>query len=1004
MRDSVEVVVSSVSIGSPGFVGRERERLELTAAVDEARRGRGRVILVTGDAGIGKTRLCEEVEGHARAQGLATFWGHGVDEGAPPYWPWIQLIRGYARTSMTPEIEQALGPAIDDLAFFAPSLRRNARVAEGSADDPAALHRLVDAVLTLLRAAGTAQPLVLLLDDLHAADIASLKLLQFLALEIHDVPLLVIGSYREAEAGVQPAVGKLLSGIGRRATTIALKGLDVGAMAEIMRDVTGLELDDNIVRLLCRRAGGNPLFVRELARYLRSSSEDDAFARAIMTIPHAIGDLIVGRLGLLSPAAKGVVLAAAVAGMEVEAPLLAAICTLEPAECLSCIEEAARIGLAAPGANGIVFSQALVRQAIYRSIPVAERARLHHAFAVVAAPSYEAAAEPRFAELAHHFALGASFGGWDKVVHYERLAGEHAVKRLAFDEAVVHFSRAHERTANSEPEDRCELLMALSDALLATGESARAVEALVEAAEIARAHGRPRLLARFALRAGRRGSALHHSPRLVQLCRDALDRLGDEEPALRAQLMARLAATRPHAERTAMALRAVEIARAVDDPAALAATLLGAYHVLDAAEHLEERLAITSQAEELASGLHRRDLAIEASHARFLALVELDDLAGAERELARCALLARELRSGYYEWLSRTHEATLALARGELTDAERLADEAYRLGERAGATPEARARHLLLLWRLRRRQNRLAELAPRALEMIAVAPEAPIWRVLLAQSRLATQDESGARELLEMIDVDGLPRDERWLGTLVGLAEISIALGDRSSMSLVRGRLAPFVRRNASIGRGAALLGPVALTLEQLDVSIGEFAGGVREPAPTGGVIAVEMELTGSEWTVRWGGVSVSIADGKGSRYLAELVRNPDRELHVAELSARAAGTGDGGQSARPAVAVRAQVEELMDVLDEAEQRQHLPRANAARESIERLTDEMLASSAARTGPDVERLRQSVTKRLRDAIKKIGAKDALLGRHLDQAVRTGTTCLYAPFVAPSDPG
>ncbi|NVB84335.1 MAG: AAA family ATPase [Kofleriaceae bacterium] len=996
-------MVSSVSIGVGRLVGRERERLELTAAVDEARRGRGRVVLITGDAGIGRTRLCEEVEAYARAQGFATFWGHGVDD-APPYWPWIQLIRGFVRTCMTPDIERALGPAIDDLAFFLPSLRRNARVTELSPDDPAALHRLVDAVLMLVRAASAAQPLVLLLDDLHAADVASVKLLEFLALEIHDAPLLVIGSYREAEAGVRPAVGKLLSSIGRRATTIALKGLDAGAMAEIMRDVTGLELDDNIVKLLCRRAGGNPLFVRELARYLRSSSEDDAFARAIMTIPHAIGDLIVGRLGLLSPAAKAVVLAAAVAGMEVEASLLAAICRLEPAECLSSIEEAVRIGLAAPGANGIAFSQALVRQAIYRSIPVAERARLHHAFAVVAAPSYEAAAEPRFAELAHHFAQGASFGGWDKVVHYERLAGEHAAKRLAFDEAVVHFSRAHERSAKIDPEDRCELLMVLSDALLATGESARAVEALVEAAEIARAHGRPRLLARFALRAGRRGSALRHSPQFVQLCQDALDRLGDDEPALRAQLLARLAATRPSAERTSMAMRALAIARSVDDPAALADTLLSAYHVLDGAEYLQERLAIASQAEELASGLHRRDLVLESSDAHYLALVELDDLAGAERELSRCALLARELRSGYYEWLTRTHEAALALARGDLADAERLADEGYRLGERAGATREARVRHLLLLWRLRRRQNRLSELASRALEMIAVAPEAPIWRVLLAQSRLAAKDESGARELLGTIDADGLPRDELWLGTLVGLAEIAIVLGDLTSMSLVRDRLAPFAGRNAILGRGAALIAPVTLTLEQLDVAIGKVAGGAREPTPTGGMIAVEMELSGSEWIVRWGGVSVSIADSKGSRYLAELVRHPDRELHVAELAMRAAGMADDGEAAGPEVdAVRSRVEELMDVLGEAEQRQHLARANAARESIERLTDEMLASRTKRTGPDIERLRQSVTKRLRDAIKKIGAKDALLGRHLSQALRTGTTCIYSPLVTPNDP-
>ena len=1034
---------SSLPTGVVRLAGRERECRGLFAALEEARHGRGRLVLLAGESGIGKTRLCEELEAHARATHVTTCWAHGVDGDAPAFYPWIQIVRAFARLSSSPERPPALATCMELLGGW--GAMTGAAVESSARRDPARLHRLVESVAEAIRATSHVGPRVLVFDDLHVADVGTLDVLQLVSVELRDQPLLIVGAYRPEELRATRELAAIVGEIAHRSATLVVGPLEPAASAALIRDVAGEPLSESLVEALARRAGGNPLYARELARGLAASG-DSSQARALQLVPHAISDLVTSRLQLRSAGTRQVLRMTAVCGMEATTQLIGAVCQLPSDEVLACCDEAIRAGLAEPHvpSDRLRFREALVRDAVYASIGVVERARLHHAVALAAEPSYVAAAEPRYAELAHHFALAASDSDGDQVVRYERLAGEQAAARHAWSDAARHLTRALDaRTPTTDPEEQCEALVALGEVLFASGDGARAGELHAQAVVLARTAGSPRLRATVAMRVTRRGSPLRDHPRFLQLGGEVLAALGEDEPVLRCRLLARRSARRgvgSRAERRALAWQALSLARAHADPEALADVLLDVARAFNGVDDLDERLALASEVEVAAASVGRRELLLEAAHERLLALIELDDLDGAERELARCWRLAHELHDGHHAWQLRGYEAMFALARGQLADAERLADDALRLGDLAGATSEARLRQLLILWRVRIAQHRLAELAPRIIAMIAQAPHVMLWRLVLCQATLAAGDVSAARaRFAEVVDeaLGSDADDEWWLGSLVAVAELAISLADDSTMQRVLDLLAPHERRNALVGRGGVLLGPVALTLgllahgldraaeaashlERAAIRAGRAAHALfvtaassalgsprvaRGTAPPASG-AASIEAAGSAWILRWADAVVTVPDSKGMRYLAELVRTPDRTLHVSALEALVSDEPDRVDAQALAgvpAALRVRLAELAEVIDEAEGFGDRAPAFAARAELERITDELQDASRAPTSATAERLRQRVTKRLRDAIKRVAQHDRRLGRHLDQAVRTGMSCVYAPIAGPGEP-
>jgi predicted ATPase len=571
------------AVSDAAFVGRDRALAVLRAAVDEAVAGRGRLVLVTGEAGIGKTALAVEAARYAGEHGAgllgATCWD---GEGAPAYWPWVQILRASAA---------AHGPLPSDVARILPTV-----AAEGVSNplSPAAgagereRFLLFDAVGTMLRQAAGKRPLLLVIDDLQWADIPSLLLLKFLAAELSRTPLLILGAYRDDEVRADPPRRWVLADIRRHGEPLALSGLAVDDVARLMGTVGGTRPDEAVVAEVFRRTAGNPFFVREVTQLL--GSRDGTFGSG-GGIPEGVRQVIEQRLARLPQPCMSILTMAAVAGRETGTDVLARAVGRESSEVIELLEQAvqAQVFAQPPGPAGPYrFTHDLFRETVYAALPARARAEHHRRLAeALDAAGADSPTGPS-AELARHFLLAAAGLSSSKLsataVRYCLRAAHESVERLAYEDAVGHCSKALEGLGLAGilgEEDRLELLLTRGDALRRAGEVARARGDYDQAVELARAGAASAQLARAALGVHALGVESGASRDVVvDLLDEALDGFDDEDSALRAKVLACLArelylsgvAERVRAARLSSA--AVEIARRVGDQATLALCLL----------------------------------------------------------------------------------------------------------------------------------------------------------------------------------------------------------------------------------------------------------------------------------------------------------------------------------------------------------------------------------------------------------------------------------------------
>ena len=682
------------------FVGRSRELAALSAALGQAAAGDARLVLVSGEPGIGKTELARAFARAARDAGALVLWGSAWEEGgAPPYWPWAQALRSYGQQAGAPALAEAAGPHADVLGQLLPEL--------GTGPAPGgpasgARFALFEAVSALLDRASRSAPLVVILDDLHAAGRPSALLLRFAA-AARLSRVLLLATYRTAEAALDPGVSEVIITLESLSPPLTLAGLSPDDI-RLMLPGAGADL----LAVLQRRGEGNPLFVSQVARLL---GQDPATVEE-MPVPAGIRQAVrrqVARLGNAgtgddSPAPGTVLATAAALGPGIDPALVAAALGVPAGPVARLCDRATEIGLLGPGQDvGEVyrFRHALIRETLYGELTPQARAEAHQKIAEV----LDNSPGRSHAELAYHFlrAAPASAQAAARAVHHCRRAGQEALDALAYEEAAGHFRRAlhvQGRAALATTASRAGLLLSLAEALTKTGPDPDAARAIDEAARLARHADEPRLLAAAALLNAQHLDFNAPADNVTALLREAAAALDPADHALRARTLARLAITLvpdPDAARAAAGQAVQEAREAVArDPdarasaAALATTLAARQHVLWGTQAPADALAAADEILTAARRAGEPGTELDGHILRLTRLLELGDGPAAQRVLPELDRMADSLRQPAVRQVALSRRSTLAALTGDFAPAAETARQAFQIAQ-AASLPDAGA-------------------------------------------------------------------------------------------------------------------------------------------------------------------------------------------------------------------------------------------------------------------------------------------------------------------------
>jgi eukaryotic-like serine/threonine-protein kinase len=935
------------------FVGRGRDLAELRAALERAGNRRGSLVLVTGEAGVGKTRLLEELTGGAAHHGWTVLVGHCWEQGgAPAYWPWIPVVRA----------------AGGELERLAPDARTGV-------DPEGARFALFEAVTQFVLGAARKQPLLIVMDDLHAADAPSLLLLRFLAGEITSSPVLVVGSYRDREPRVRE-LRELFAELVRVGQRITLRGLSPGHVSEYVAGLAGAQVPAAVVTRLHEITGGNPFFLGEIVRMLTPAAllHEPATKDLLLHLPEEVRTLIRRRVAGLSKDTVAALDVAAVVGREFDLRILQRTSGLKTARLMDSLAEAVAAGVLdgdlTPPRYGFVHE--LMRKTLYDDLPATRRLELHLTIGSALEDLHRDDLEPHLSEIAHHLSLAAPLGEPQRAVDYLFGAGDRASAVLAYEEAAVHYGQALDLLSGIESsgERRCALLVRLGDARWRAGDARGARQSLEASINAARRLGAAELLARAALSYVTALGGFVLSARFeagatgADVLSGALAMLPPGDSPLRSRLLARLAvegysARSPVEDRVALSTEALEMARRLGDSEALVTALHAHQWVLATPDRVLDRPAYADELLRVAQEIGNTELAFLAHNARFHCCLELCDGAGLDAEIAAMTGLAQLMRQPFYVWHTAYLRTVRATLDGRLAEAERLAREALEGGglrhsEYAGYVSQY-AQAFAVHWA----QGRIHEIWEAIEHHGERFPWIPRWRDAIAAAELG--DVAAAHREIDRHGAHGfrdLPRDGLWLLHLCGLAEACVLVGDQRHGEELYELLVPFADRNA-VSYTQQPFGPVALRLGMLAAMLGRPAdaerhfttalqccellgaraisarvlveharllvglgdrararamldqaeaiceelglSGIRDRVhelrddPTAGTATLRRE--GDFWTVAYAGETSRVRDVKGLHYLASLLATPAREVHVLELLSAVHGPPAGSFS-----------------------------------------------------------------------------------------------------------
>ncbi len=833
--DAIERSDASDPVETDPFVGRAGVMELLTRLVDSAAQGNSQVVCLVGDAGIGKTRTLAELAKCSRARGFSIWEGTAYDSGvAPAYWLWVEILRSAHADLSRAMFRRHAGPHSWALPLLVPELL-DTDARPGSADAPATRFRLFDEVAQLIASASSEAPRLIVADDVQWADDASLELLAYVARSLKKAPVILAVAMREHDTRTQEARSLALQRLERVATRVALSGLSLDETQTLIAALREHgEVAAGVAGALHGRTQGNPFFVRQLLALIAQRGEPlDTETLDRLALPEAVRGVLRQRISALGGDARDVLRAAAAAGTDFDAELLADVLGLALEQVLAALEPARRKHVIAGDRSlphRFAFDHVLLREVIYDDLDLVERGALHARFVEVLEQRALDGDPRRLGELARHALLAVPSLLADSVRHC-RNAARAARAALGYDAAADILSKACDKLASEGGDERmrCELLMELAVDRFCAGDIREAWQALRRAAMLAEqihapdllAHAASRLAGWLELGGGDEDEARRYVDRALQV-------VGDRDPDSRATLLAYRAQMHwdlPVGERYSLLHEAEALAARHEKPVILLDLALCRATLRDPTCLDESRAAIAHyhqvaqrHATAIPTALRLvRSFAVELSD--YLRALTACDLDAADGALERCRQLAQESRVMAVERGVELMKAGRALGDARFED---VSAAVQRMSEAANVTGGLGLVGWFYAGRLIEAQRGFAGLEGMIPDMSSMGrlgelrPGQRMYAALeLARIHAKVGAHASARRLLSSIDGEQLARLPVRFGDpcmLCSLAETYQALGDHLGALALYQQLLPYAALNA-VGPACNYEGAVAYYL-----------------------------------------------------------------------------------------------------------------------------------------------------------------------------------------------
>jgi tetratricopeptide (TPR) repeat protein len=1018
-----------------GLIGRDHPAGVLRAEIGRVTESHGGLVLVTGEAGIGKTTLVTNAVEVARERGALVLSGSCWDStAAPGFWPWVQVIRALRRQATAAEwaaAEEAAGRQLSVL------------LGEPGTGDVADGFGMYDAVTSALVAVSQRRPVVVVVDDLHWADPSSVRLLEFVAQHTWFERLLLVATYRDVEVeATDHPLAPLMLPLLTKATTVTLTGLDRDEVGALMSRTVGIAATPDLVSEVHLRTGGNPFFVEQTVRLWHSGG-------SVADVAPGVRDAVRRRLSLLPEAVSRLLTSAAVLGREFHRQVLAAAVGAPVPQVDRQLGQAVAARLvSALGDGRFAFAHDLVRETLYQGLDEAAAGE-RHAAVVRALDRSPTLAQRIFpTDLARHAYLGRALLDTDRVVDLLVDAGKEAKRRFSLEESVNHYRRALEFLDPTHPR-WVRIGLDLGAQLHHLGEREEAWRILEDVAAAALAGDDLDILTRTALTLYGLANPDERATLKADLLRSAFTRLTPSADPPDGSL--------DHLAQEVV-MRLVAIARNDGDDDVLGFSLWTQHDQLWGLGHAAERLALTDELAAIARRTADHEMEQYAVSLGWVATLELGDPGYVDRFREFMVAVAErpDTSVGQAAYID---ESIIATVQGRFADAERNLDGVVNRPESEYFEyMDHHVRWAMSL--LQGRHDLLADLRTRS-----VAIKYPFPALLTGITAASRGDAASATQCLAELESSREPMPRAFEPLVVRLrVQVAVLTGDVERCAALHEQLAPHAGTWLMSMYGCDFSGPVSLWLGHLARARGDLAAAVtyfesardqcdllgarpwsveakaglaealaasgapvselrasvaREAAALGmrhhaadveSLPHNEFRFTGETWSLSMAGRTVHVPDSKGLRDLHVLLRAPGKEVPATRLLNPAGGEtvvaaaalgGDALLDDEAKARYRARLSTLDEQIEAAEVRGDDRRAAQYDREREALLTELrtatgLGGRTRRLGDEAERARKTVTARIRDTLRKLDASHPQLAAHLRAAVATGATCSYRP--------